>query len=152
MSEKKKSKIDWIIHFVANGVECQTCGKTENRFPQYMCDAHTHGMTKYGHPEFQLVVNYGMQETGRLLNTMGLRVQAGEIFKSGDKVKGLYEDCDITLLKVPDCEGVKVLRLIIPDKENRLPEQCATYPHSLQCLSLEMLYEIGRRQNENTIE
>lgn len=152
MSEKKKSKIDWIIHFVANGVECQTCGKTENRFPQYMCDAHTHGMAKYGHPEFQLVVNYGMQETGRLLNTIGLRVQAGEIFKSGDKVKGLYEDCDITLLEVPDCVGVKVLRLIIPDKENRLPEQVETYPHSLQCLSLEMLYEIGRRQNENTIE
>ncbi len=152
MNEKKKSKIDWIIHFVANGVECQKCGKVEERFPQYMCDAHTHGMVKYGHPEFQLVVNYGVQETGRLLNTMGLRVQSGERFKNGDKVKGLYEDCDITLFEVPDCEGIKVLRLIIPDRENRLPEQGASYPHLLQCESLEMLYAIGNRQNENTTE
>lgn len=53
----KENKVDWIIHLVANGVSCAKCGEVENNFPQYICDAHTHGMDKYGHVEFQLVIN-----------------------------------------------------------------------------------------------
>ena len=49
----KENKVDWIIHFVANGAPCAECGEVENNFPQYICDAHTHGMDKYGHMEFR---------------------------------------------------------------------------------------------------
>ena len=38
-------KVDWIYHYVANGVQCADCGEVENGFPKYVCDAHTHGMT-----------------------------------------------------------------------------------------------------------
>ena len=57
-----KKEIDWVIHYVANGVRCSLCGEEENSFPQYICDAHTHGMDRYKHPEFQVVLNYGMDE------------------------------------------------------------------------------------------
>ena len=40
--------IDWIIEILANGVYCATCGKVENHYPDYICNAHTHGMAKYG--------------------------------------------------------------------------------------------------------
>lgn len=138
-------KVDWVWHYVTNGVRCEECGKTENGFPEYICDAHTHGMNKYGHLEFQVVVNYGPEEIGRLLNEMGRRVQNGEKFKDGEVVKGLYLDCDIVLREIPDSSDQPVLRLIIPDKENRMPEESSP-PHSLQVLATPILH---RRVNEN---
>ena len=103
----KKQKIDWIIHLVANGV-CEECGREEQLFLTYTCNAHTHGMEKYGHPDFQLVLAYPKEEICRILNTMGLRVQAGERFQAGDPAEmaarcGLPYDgerraVDITLL------------------------------------------------------
>ena len=30
----KKPKVDWIYHYVANGVECAECGKVEHPFPE----------------------------------------------------------------------------------------------------------------------
>lgn len=48
--------IDWKIHLVANGVRCAVCGEAEDGFLPYMCDAHTDGMEKYGHPDFQVVL------------------------------------------------------------------------------------------------
>lgn len=140
----KENKVDWIIHLVANGVSCAKCGEVENNFPQYICDAHTHGMDKYGHMEFQLVINYGMEHVCYLLNSLGRRVQNGERFKSGDVVKGLYEDCDITLHSIPDSNGVHVLRLIIPDKKNRMPSDGADYPYNMQYHLLEELYQFGK--------
>ena len=41
------AEIDWIIHFIGNGVFCPDCGKVETGFPHYICNAHTHGMEKY---------------------------------------------------------------------------------------------------------
>ena len=44
-----------------------------------------------------------------------------ETFHDGDMVSGIYEDCSIRLKKVRET-GRDVLRLIIPDKHNRFPE------------------------------
>ncbi len=41
-------KIDWLIHLVANGA-CDECGEVETDFLPYMCNAHTHGLERYGH-------------------------------------------------------------------------------------------------------
>ena len=141
------NKMDWVFHYVGNGVRCEECGEEENGFPEYICDAHTHGMDKYGHPEFQVVLNYGPQEVGRLLNTMGCRVRDGERFKDGDLVKGLYEDCDILLREISDCNNVPVLRLIIPDKQNRWPEQCGA-PYAYQVLATPVFY-IGANKHSD---
>lgn len=132
-------KLDWDIHYISNNVQCSECGKVEKTFPDYICDAHTDGMNKYGHHEFQLVFDYGAKEICRLLNTMGLRVRNGERFNGGDQVAGLYLDCSVQLREVTDCDGKPILRLVIPDRQNRLPEQSEA-PFTYQMLATELLY------------
>lgn len=68
------NNIDWIIHLVANGA-CDECGKEEKGFLPYTCNAHTHGMEKYGHPDFQVILSLPPREIGRILNTLGLTVR-----------------------------------------------------------------------------
>ena len=87
MVKTMKPKLNWIIHLVKNGVACACCGEVENGFVQYACNCHTHGMAQYDHPDFQMVLNCSDQEIGRILNTLGLRVQAGERFHNGDLVE-----------------------------------------------------------------
>ena len=52
----KKPEIDWISHCCRNGVVCDECGDVENGFVENSCNAHTHGMNRYQHPDFQLVL------------------------------------------------------------------------------------------------
>jgi hypothetical protein len=88
-------------------------------------------MEQHGHLDFQLLLNPEASEIGRLLNTMGKRVHDGEKFSHGDMVTGLYSDCSVRLDEVTET-GRRVLRLIIPDAENRFPEDplCqAPYKH-----------------------
>ena len=135
MSEKP----EWIIHLVADGVACECCGNEENSFPEYACNAHTHGMDKYGHMDFQVVLLMSAQETGRLLNTMGNRVRAGERFKAGDLVSGIYEDCDIRLDEFEE-SGRTVLRVVIPDGNNVFPgEPDCMWPYTLQTMTTKEL-------------
>lgn len=135
-------KVDWIIHCGANGV-CDECGSPEMGFLQYACNAHTHGMERYGHMDFQMVLYLPHQEIMRILNTLGLRVQAGERFHAGDLVTGIYEDCSIRLDEYEEC-GRTVLRVVIPDKYNRFPEdsQCMEV-YRLQLLDTESLHMEG---------
>ena len=114
-------KVDWIIHYTI-----------DDSFINYACNAHTHGMEKYNHPDFQVVLHLGSKEVCRILNTLGLRVQAGETFKNGDAVKGIYEDCDVRLIEFEET-GRKVLRVVIPDQNNQFPEEdgCA-WPYTNQ--------------------
>ena len=133
-------KIDWIIHLCANGASCAKCGKVETGFLWGTCNAHTHGMEKYNHMDFQLVLFLPQKEIMRILNTLGLRVQAGERFQSGDLVSGIYEDCDIRLDAYEET-GRTVLRVIIPDKYNIFPEEEHCMPvYRLQLLGTEELY------------
>ena len=131
-------KIDWVIHLVANGA-CDECGEIETGFLPYMCNAHTHGLERYGHLDFQMVLFLPTEEIGRILNTFGLRVQSGERFRSGDMVSGIYEDCDVRLDEYEET-GRKVLRVIIPDANNIFPEEGdCMLPYCLQFLKTDEL-------------
>ena len=131
-------KIDWVIHLVANGA-CDECGEIEAGFLPYMCNAHTHGLERYGHLDFQMVLFLPTEEIGRILNTLGLRVQSGERFQSGDMVSGIYEDCDVRLDEYEET-GRKVLRVIIPDANNIFPEEGdCMLPYCLQFLKTDEL-------------
>lgn len=103
--------MDWIIHYVID---------EPGPFP-YLCNAHTHGMEDYLHLNFQVIINLPPEHYCYLLNTIAMRVKHGETFHDGDTVSGLYADCDIRLKKVRETRR-DVLRLIIPDKYNRFPE------------------------------
>ena len=115
-----KNNIGWIIHLCANG-NCDECGKREEGFLPYTCNAHTHGMEEYRHMDFQLVLKAHPAEIGRILNTFGLWVQSGRRFKAGDMVSGIFQDCNVRLDEFEET-GRTVLRIIIPDDENRFPE------------------------------
>ena len=134
-------KVDWVIHAVVNGLPCHLCGKTPTRLLPNCCNAHTHGMAKYDHMDFQLVLNFPPHEIARILNTLGLRVQDGEQFKNGDLVVGIYEDCDVRLTEF-DEDGRTVLRVVIPDTKNRFPDnpECS-YPYTVQALPTDALFE-----------
>ena len=133
-----KPEINWIIHCVANGASCE-CGCAEDCMLPRTCNAHTHGMEQYGHPDFQLILRYDFREICRILNTLGLRVQAGEKFKAGDLVEGIYEDCPVRLDEYHET-GRILLRVVIPDKNNKFPEDvnCTDW-YPLQLLTTEEL-------------
>ena len=136
---KLKRRIDWIIHAVCNSAACAECGTIENSFIPGACNFHTHGLEKYGHPDLQIVIEYPPQEIARILNTIGLRIQDGARFAAGDLIKGIYEDCDVRLDTFEET-GRNVLRVIIPDKFNRFPEDpICEYPYNLQAFPTDML-------------
>ena len=107
---KNKESMNWIIHYIINAIG-----------PGGIINTHTQGMKAYGHLDFQVVLNLPPEHIGYLLNTLGHRVQHGEHFVPGQLVSGLYEDCPIRLEKFRET-GRDVLRVIIPDKNNRFPE------------------------------
>ena len=116
-----KNKIDWIIHLVANGAICAECGDVESGFKENLCNAHTHGLSKYGHPDFQMVLATAPHEICRILNSFGLMVQGGYKFKDGEYIAGIYEDCVVRLQKFWETDR-EVFRVIIPDRNNIFPE------------------------------
>ena len=139
----KKPEIDWIIHCCRNGVVCDECGDVENGFVENSCNAHTHGMNRYQHPDFQLVLALPTEEICRILNTFGLWVQQGRRFSHGELVSGIYEDCDVRLEAFTET-GRTLLRVVIPDKHNVFPDddRCL-YPYTLQTFPTEMLWSKG---------
>ena len=141
-----KKTINWVIHLVAN-MTCSECGKEENGFFPYTCNAHTHGMERYGHLDFQIVLLLPPYEIARILNTMGMRVQHGERFQTGDYVSGIYEDCPIRLDAFEET-GRTVLRVIIPDEYGVFPEdENCTETYKLQQLPTDALYRKGGVQS-----
>lgn len=128
---KNSNPYDWIIHFVSNGA-CDCCGNEEDGFPECICNAHTHGMEKYGHLDFQIVVELPYEITGHLLNNMGERVRAGEKFKDGDVISDLLRDYDVRLLRIQEMDR-EVLRILLPDKNHLFPGDAGCeYPYSEQ--------------------
>ena len=131
--------IDWIIHLCANGVSCDECGRVENHFLPYACNAHTHGMERYHHMDFQVVLALPPRDIGYILNSLGLRVQAGERFHAGDLVSGIFLDCQVRLDAYEET-GRTVLRVVIPDKDNRFPEdEACMETYRLQMLPTDSL-------------
>lgn len=138
-----KPKIDWVIHGCANGVVCPYYGTVENGFLPGTCNFHTHGMEKYNHMDFQMTLAYPYEEICRILNTLALRVQAGEHFKNGDMVSGIYEDCDVRLVEFEET-GRTVLRVIIPDKYNRFPDELkCERKYARQMFTTDFIYREG---------
>ena len=91
-----------------------------------------------------MVLPYPQKEVCRILNTLGLRVQAGERFKNGDLISGIYEDCDVRVTEFEET-GRTVLRVIVPDKDNRFPENPnCEYPYTLQTFTTEFLCSGGK--------
>lgn len=138
------SKLNWIIHYVANGVMCGCCGEVEDGLIPYACNAHTHGMEKFGHLDFQVVINYPVDVVSYILNAFGQRVRDGARFHDGEYVSGIFEDCLVRLNEFEEA-GRTVLRVTIPDEKGIFPEgEGCDSRYLVQLLQTEELYK--RRQ------
>lgn len=133
---------NWLIHCISNNVPCECCGKTETVFPDGIMDAHTHGLEKFGHPELQLVIGYSDPYLiCYILNTLAAMVEDGQKFTDGQLVEGIFEDCPVRMDLNKDCEDVEVFRVVIPDRNNRFPEEeKCEYPYTMQVLETKNLY------------
>lgn len=139
---KAKIRCDWIIHAIVNGEKCAISGRTIDSMIEGSANIHTHGLEKYGHKDFQLVLPYERKTYGYILNTLGMRVKNGERFKHGDYVKGIFEDCDVRLETFEE-SGRDVLRVIVPDENNIFPDESdCNLDYRVQLLETEQLYRI----------
>lgn len=115
-------KYDWEIHYV-NG---------ENLTPG-MCDAHTHGLNKYGSLELQLVLAFDTSLIGYVLNRVGYFVRNGMELHDGMLIEGVFSDgAMIKAFKTKDFFGDDIFRLIIPDGDYKFPEESEEWPYNLQ--------------------
>lgn len=63
--------------------------------------------------------------------------------KNGEMVSGIYEDCDVRLTEFEET-GRTVLRVIIPDKNNRFPEDAGCdVRYTLQIFTTDFIYREG---------
>ncbi len=133
-------KKDWIIHLVMNGAECGECEKKENGFLRYTCDSHTHGMEKYNHPNFQIVVDFEPDYIMGILNILCFMVQSGRKFHNGEFVEGIIDERKLRLDKHIE-NGFEIFRVVFPDDNNLFPEDAnCKYPYSVQNFKVKDLY------------
>ena len=102
-------KANWVIHYILGDYELKG-----------LVNIHTHGMERYDHLDFQLVLPLGKQEAASLLNTICIEVQNGRRFQPGCYSGEIYT-CDFRL-ELHRETGRDVLRLIFPDEKMRFPE------------------------------
>ena len=91
---------------------------------------HTHGFDEtWGHLDFQIVLRLDPRTAHGLFWTLADRVKAGETFEAGKD----YDEVAAAPYKVRMVEaqetGRKVLRVLIPDANNRLPGDEGVDPH-----------------------
>jgi len=105
-----ENKADWVIHYVFddNGI-----GGIVN--------IHTHGMDKYNHPDFQLVLPVSQAQAKSFLNAICYEVQDGSSFGPGIYDKETVYSCSFALTPRTEA-GRDVLRLIFPDSKMRFPD------------------------------
>lgn len=134
-----KPKIDWLVGFTTNGETCAECGEKEYDFLPCFFNAKTLGLNKYGHKEFQMVLEIDHKMVMYILNSLGVRVQAGEKFQNGDSVAEILQGYDIRLQEFFDGEET-VLRVLLPDPNGRFPDdsECDCI-YSMQNLPLQEL-------------
>lgn len=119
-------KPTWDIHLITNSEE-------ETAFMAGMCDAHTHGLDKYGSLEIQFVLAYPTPMIGHILNEIGARVANGERLSDGSLLKGICDDeAELKVYETTDVFGEPILRIIMPDGEFKYPEESTEYPYNMQ--------------------
>ena len=127
-----KDKCSWIVHYSTNETNKKADIPQEKWYPQYICNAHTHGLAAFHHRDFQLVLDIGPSSTAFVLNTLAERVRNGEVFTDGETVSGVYPDCDVKLAVAQEGNR-EVFRVLIPDEKDRYPgEEGCEYPYSEQ--------------------
>lgn len=119
---------DWGIHLVFDKDEDK-----EPNFHNAMCDAHTHGLNKYGSLELQFVLTYPPSAIGYILNTVAESIRDGLELEDGDMLTGICDDnAALKVFKTTDYYGDPIFRLVMPDGDMKYPEESSEYPYNMQ--------------------
>lgn len=100
--------------------------------PYGLRNSYTAGLEEnYGHREFQCILNVPDKLILYTLNSLGVRVSKGEVFKEGQIITDLFENGVNARLDKAIEDGREVLRVILHDPGLRWPEdpQCKTPYH-----------------------
>lgn len=136
---EQDAPMEWIVVATMNGKRCAACGEIINEFQPGTCWFTTGGLVQFGHLELEMVVQLMPEYIAAILNAFGRLVKAGRKLKDGDVVQfeGIASLFHIKEFKV---DGKKVLRVIVPDKNGRYPEEKdCEYPFSMQMKPLDEL-------------
>lgn len=122
----KKERRDWeasamkecgfVVHFVFDEFH----GKPHPL--SHLVNFHTHGFLEtWGHPDLQIVFPLPERVVMGTLWNFADRVKAGEKFVPGVRYLGIAgEPYEVKLVEAEEA-GRKILRVLIPDKHNKLP-------------------------------
>lgn len=132
---------DWIIHYVQEHT-CDICGTHNKECLGFygFANIHTHGLSKYNHPEICIPLDIGKDTAMNVLNTLGYRIAvANEKFEEGEDHTVLADGYTVRFVKF-DMDDT--LYLILPDVNNRLPGdvQCES-PYSHQLFYAEIIHK-----------
>ena len=121
----KINKDDWIIHGVIG----------TDDFLGGMCDAHSHGINKYGSRELQVVL-YAPSYI-KYINIIGRKIRdEGLKLYGGMELEGMMDDeAKIRIDDAVDHYGEPIWRIIFQDGEFKYPEESKEYPYFLQTFS-----------------
>lgn len=109
---RRSDIVNWIIHYVFAG---------END-PEYLADAHTHGLNYYKHPELMTVLNLPQNVCGSILNNLGIRIARGERFDEEKIYTNIIANNLPVKLVKENIDGNDIMVLIFPDANGFLPE------------------------------
>lgn len=133
-----KTKIDWIIHYVIDGVE-----DTPKDF--YSLDGfgniHTHGLNRYNNQrELCICLAISDKLAASLLNSMGLRVANGEtVFTEGIRDDVLQDKYNVKFITF---DNDPTLYMILPDSNNKFPgEEGCESPYDKQEIYAQFISE-----------
>jgi hypothetical protein len=132
--QEMMEKYGWLQHYISEDPDLP-CG----------INHHTHGLPRtYGHLDLQLVGPLEMEVGGGIFCDIVNRIRSGERFKDGDVLVGILQNGYlIKLIAAKEC-GRDVLRVILPDKKNRLDEERMDQPWVRQFACLDS----GREKEE----
>ena len=84
-------------------------------------NAHTHGMDRIGHPDFQITLPLqSLDHVGAFFHEMCSRVKNGQSFVHGDIIPDLLANGYVArLIDATEC-GRPVLRIVFADKNNNV--------------------------------
>ena len=141
--QKQNNLMEWLVVASMNGETCSVCGKKSNEFQAGTCWFNTYGLFRFGHPEFEMVVQLSPIRMAKILNVLGLLVSVGQKFEEGGTItiEGIDKEFH---LKEFCLDGQKYLRLIVPDNNGLYPEdEGCEYPFSMQLKSIDELCSKG---------
>ena len=133
------NKIEWVVHYVQEH-HCDICGKHEEKSSGFsaFANVHTHGLNLFNHPELCITIDIGPEIIMPVLNTLGLRIKHGESFSPGIYDDALANGYKAKFIKF---DNEDILYLILPDSQNRFPEDSGCeFPYNKQLFYAEIIH------------